>query len=730
MRMILPGGLSLCTCLCVCSLPHAAQAKIVPEQLQFLALPMAASDFAIEGWIKAPDGWPKGGEVQVAFNYLDERRYYYARFTADTAQLFKVSGAKATRIGRETGVAPGRLGKDIYFAIKRHRWRIAVVCGDGLAAIAFDDEYAGGGTGTAVTGDRLSLDEVAMQEMAPILLRDDFVREGGRMADWEPVRGIWQSTGIPSAQQYANKNANAFAFAGVATDFALATAGYWFWDSYDFSASVKPESAEAVGLACCVEESDTYVLFRWTAGPGGSKQLIAVRGEEREVLAEEPGGHEPGQWYKLTVRSQWSDIQALVDGQLSLRARTAPLAQGGIGLYVEGGRASFDDVHVENYESFRDDFASDDGTAWRAESGQWRASDGVLRVTPAKRGGASARALAGRDDWKDYVFAADVKPSGTGTVGLCFGYHSKDDHYAFAWDGPSKTARMYQVQGGNVTSLAKAPLPYQPGERHRLKVATDRGYLRAYVDSKLVLDALAPEGAEGKVGLLAEGPSNAWFDDAVVWFADPAYEEPPITEQFTAEATMASWAGPLREWMYVRGQAPRLYLTKRTFYDDAELSMLLPALREDTEFGVVFCTGPEALDQATRLRLTPGATAGQVNVKLARGGTTLHEGSGAIVPESADNTLRFGRRGPHLYVVVGDALVCQVRDPGPARGIRVGLQVQNAYVRLTRTQLKATNVHDYTFSRAPTDWYQQRGTWASTDRWPCQRGWAWLAGTQ
>ncbi|MFQ5809005.1 MAG: hypothetical protein ACE5JM_05255, partial [Armatimonadota bacterium] len=211
---------------------------------------------------------------------------------------------------------------------------------------------------------------------------------------------------------------------------------------------------------------------------------------------------------------------------------------------------------------------------------------------------------------------------------------------------------------------------------------------------------------------------------------EPAYEEPPITEQFTAEATMASWAGPLREWMYVRGQAPRLYLTKRTFYDDVELSMLLPALREDTEFGVVLCTGPEALDRAARLRLTPGATAGEVKVVLTRGATTLHEGGAAIVPESTDNVLRFGRRGPHLYVVVGDALVCQVKDPDPARGIRVGLQVQNAYVRLTRTQLKAANVCDYTFSRAPTDWYQQRGTWASTDRWPCQRGWAWLAGTQ
>lgn len=728
MRVVLAASLLVCAGAFAFGRLPAAVAQGAGQELRFLEETLEG-DFALEGRIIAKNGWRAGAEVRIVFNYLDAQRHYYARLTADAVHLFKVADGEAKRIGRHMGIKPGKLGEDVYFAIKRRQWRMAVICGAGVAAIAFDDEYAGGRAATSAASPELTLEDVALQETAPILLEDDFVREGGRSANWEPVQGEWRSTGIPSAQQYASRNANAFAFRGTADDFALSTAGYWFWDSYEFSASVKPDGATATGLACCVTGSGNYLLFRWTAGPAGAMELIAVRDGERHVLAEKPGGYEPGQWYKLTVRTQWADLQAFVDGQLALRARKAPLSQGGIGLYAEGGAAIFDDVDVHSYESFGDDFASNDGSAWQAVSGQWRAGNGVLRVAGADHPQTACTAVAGREDWHDYVFAADVRPAGRGAVGLCFGYHNDADYYAFIWDPASRAAEIYQVHGGSITSLAKANVPHRPAKRHRLKIATDRGYLCAYIDNDLVLDALEPTSPTGQVGLFSEGPSGASFDNVVVWFVDPAPETPPITEQFAAEATMANWAGPLSEWMYVRGQQPRLYLTKRTFYGDVELSMLLPTLTESTNLSVVLCSDPDALNDAYRLALTPGPGPGTFDLRLTRAGTELCAGTAEMAPDG-ENALRFGRRGPHLFVAVNDNIICQAKDPSPLRAVRVGLQVQSAYVRLTRAQVRSTHVCDYTFSQAPTDWYAQRGTWATTDRWPCQRGWAWLAGTR
>jgi hypothetical protein len=43
-------------------------------------------------------------------------------------------------------------------------------------------------------------------------------------------------------------------------------------------------------------------------------------------------------------------------------------------------------------------------------------------------------------------------------------------------------------------------------------------------------------------------------------------------------------------------------------------------------------------------------------------------------------------------------------------------------------EIETRNVHDYTFSAAPTDWWVQSGVWEMTNRWSCSPQWSWLGG--
>lgn len=42
--------------------------------------------------------------------------------------------------------------------------------------------------------------------------------------------------------------------------------------------------------------------------------------------------------------------------------------------------------------------------------------------------------------------------------------------------------------------------------------------------------------------------------------------------------------------------------------------------------------------------------------------------------------------------------------------------------------VRSSNVYDYTFTSAPTDWRVQAGVWEMTNRWSCSPGWSWFGG--
>lgn len=57
-----------------------------------------------------------------------------------------------------------------------------------------------------------------------------------------------------------------------------------------------------------------------------------------------------------------------------------------------------------------------------------------------------------------------------------------------------------------------------------------------------------------------------------------------------------------------------------------------------------------------------------------------------------------------------------------------GLAADNLSLDVNNIELYSSNVHDYTFADAPTDWLARSGLWNATSRWTCSPQWSWYGG--
>jgi len=63
-----------------------------------------------------------------------------------------------------------------------------------------------------------------------------------------------------------------------------------------------------------------------------------------------------------------------------------------------------------------------------------------------------------------------------------------------------------------------------------------------------------------------------------------------------------------------------------------------------------------------------------------------------------------------------------------AHGRRTGVSVDGLALDIGQVDVLSSNVYDYTFTTAPTDWVARAGTWKQTNRWDCSTQWSWFGG--
>jgi len=703
-----------------------------PEPLSYSFLEdQTEGEFSVRATLTGVPTWPGSALAEIVFDYRDAGNYLAAQLHRDGVGFVKVASGKEHRWGDLVDWKPPA-GQPLHLTLQRRDWRIALLADGKVIARAYEHEVAGGRVGTGVRGAGLRWSDVQVQPVEPVHFEDDFTRVSGQGGQWETLAGQFGIKRSKTVQFKVEETANPFSFGARATDVALTAAGYWFYDSYRASVSVRPADAGAVGLAAYVQDAGNYLLFRLASGEGGetARQLVEVRDGRRKVLASAPGGYAVEQWYRLAIEVCEGRCTALVDGVPALTARPDAFGQGRFGLFADHcADAQFDDVLVEPAPGFAEDFSVRSVGKWRDVGGRWVTQHAGSAAFRRKLDPGASLSVGGSPDWRDYEYSARVTPGDTAGIGLCVGYRDERNYDLFRWGGASAaTANQQQlvcVRDGQPTVLATTAAKLDRKRTYRVEVDAKRWRFHVSVDGHQVLDALDPGLTGGEVGFFGEGAAGARFTDAVVRFPGEEAPLPDVTEQFTREYTMNTWAAPESVW---KRDAQGVTWHTGVFFGEPVVELPLPGAAK-TEGTVRLCIhgDGQSLDSGYTVTARSPADGGRLQVSLQRAGTEVAKGEGSLQPGAV---LRLSQSGPFVLVTLDDQLLTHFHDGDVLPGRRVGLNADWRGVGLQQVRAYSDHLLDNTFSSAPIHWWAGRGVWEVANRWPCSPGWSWFCGVQ
>jgi len=492
----------------------------------------------------------------------------------------------------------------------------------------------------------------------------------------------------------------------------------------------------------------------------GDHAEVAFAGKELTVLRVSGGKSRP-LWktraltatpqHSFVIKRRADRIAVVVDGELIGSAADHAAPGGKVGTALGGG-VTLQSLRVQEVAPvyFTDDFmrTADQTGAWEPVSEEWQAKPvESVEPDPTRSANAFSYGVAAKETalattgywfWDSYLYRAAVKPEAGGAVGLVAFYQDPGNYALFRWQasdsaGAAKAQQLVWVRDGKEHVVAAGGTGYQPNQWYELALKATDSRLEAFVDGKPVLAAEAPPFCLGKVGLYARECEAAVFDDAFCrhWErpADdpsPFLSAPRITAQFTQEDTMAGWADPESDWLH--GQDGWSW-NRGMFWGDASLSVELPFIQQrgGNATLTIHATGDDP-ESGYSLRLTPAATGSTMDCSVSRQGKQLKEKRVATGEWPVHVELR--RHQDMLLVEVGNDRLLEVKDPAPLTGTRTAIRTTGLTIPAKNIFATGTNLIDDTFSAAPTRWWQGKGKWLVTNRWSCQPGWTWLAGTE
>lgn len=228
------------------------------------------------------------------------------------------------------------------FLVKARSGRVGLSVGSRQAVVGDGPLWEGR---VASTGSALA--DLVLQPVEPVRFDDDFMRGEDQEGPWEVVSGEWAT----KAEGDPKMGVNPFNYQGQARGVGLATAGWPFWDEYEFSVSARPTQAGTVGQALYYQDAANHLLFRARVSDtpndaAGGLELVRVKDGQERIVAQGDGCLVTGHWYRLTARVLGGTVSAALDGQWVLWADENSFPGGRVALYLKDCRSEFDDVEV------------------------------------------------------------------------------------------------------------------------------------------------------------------------------------------------------------------------------------------------------------------------------------------------------------------------------------------------------------------------------------------------
>lgn len=600
--------------------------------------------------------------------HVSRENVFFTRSDADGSHAIGlVGGAKAPSDG------PFEL------CLARRSWKMTAVINGAAVARAWDEQPFGGLAGYRATSARVVIDDIACQPVGDIYFADNFMRTSETTGEWETQSGNWINEETIEVRGNARqegqidfKSVNAFSFKASSESVGIVTTGYWFWDDYAYSASVKAEDGMA-GLILRYQNPDNYLLLR-VAPAGGrpagmpSLQLLRVSDGNMHELGRANPTILPSQWYRLRVEAVDDDIWAYLDDELMVHAVDSTFAMGRIGLYAEKtNNAFFDDVRVRGWDVLYDDFSREAPGRWPNVKGKWARQQGTSRshARLVKTSNGLGLTLAGQGDWSGYTFKADVTPLEDSSVGLVFHAQAPDDYYALRVGGPKDQhgyagkAQLVKTFRGETTVLAEAPVQLAVGRPTHLQVEADGPYMAGFVDGRRVVEAVDQAITSGKVGLLADGAGGCAFDNVLLRFIE---RRPPVIipmSMVTDKEMKRDWASPAESWIPPEG-GQSISWNKGSFFGESAVEIPLKRIKAAAGRLVVFVSQSEKeIADAYQVALSTSGGDSVLEAQIIYGGELVTSGSADL--EEDDCTFRVELNGSYLMVFVDDTCIANCK---------------------------------------------------------------------
>jgi len=690
--------------------------------------------------------------VRFVFDLQDRLNYYFVELTDARTRIGKVESGLESDLGAQSpqGLAPGAN----HVILKRRYETIEVVLNDTVAARAEDEAFHGGTIGAGVVGNSATLKVGTPQQCDPVYLRDDFMRDVREEGSWKAVSGLWQVAELRNP----SLSANAFYYVASAPGGkgpGTAVRGEWFWDNYRFRASARSTGAGDIGIYVYYRDPDNYYLFRWNgeaqpAGAKARKQLIKRWHGKETLLAEAPGGYQPGVWYEIEAEVVEDRIRAFIDGQPIFRMRDPSLCFGQVGLHcgvAAPAEAHFDDVLVQAVRGYEDDFSLVAAGRWRPLGGSWEQRAEQSGFACLATADAPAKAVSGSSQWRDYTLTAAVRlPEQTvpaTEVGIVSHYLDETNCLLFAWQPAAGAVRLEALVEGKQAVKEQAIVHRAPpGTKHQLAVEWKGAVATASLDGQPVVSAWVPGLPRGAVGLHAAEARELRFEHVRVDF--PLPPEPVLTTHkiFSHELTMEVWAGAANDWEPAQetldGALTQLYWHRADFHGDTTMEI---DLRGDAAQAASGSKLPRSSRMALSADAGNAAASGYHFVlawpDAAKAGTTYKATITRNGVAAAQRTLtlaapvrrlRFDRTGGHVIASVNDEPVLAAKDPHPLPGCRAAFATANIPVPREDVAVFSDTLKVYTFDRAVSDWRPAAGTWEISSRWECDPRWSFFSG--
>jgi hypothetical protein len=353
----------------------------------------------------------------------------------------------------------------------------------------------------------------------PALIQDDF--EDRNVAEWTHIPGSTVSV-VQSGSSFVYRQTNLAGDAG-------STRTNVDMKNQSIEADVVPRAfATGTGerwFGLTVRQTDPGNFYYLTVRNNNVVSLRKLQNGAINVLASANLPVVLNRPYKLRLEAIGTRIRGYVDGQLRVQASDTRHTHGTPGIRMFRARTDYDNVVISpnpHTVLFRDDF---EGTG--IDVPQWFTHDGTWTNVASGTGSAfrqtsttgDARVTTGVDATDQAIqVRARANSFAGGTGDRWFGLLARMrdiNNYYYLTVRNTNTVSLRKLVNGSAVVLDTATLTVTPGTTYTLRLEAVGSALRAYVNGRLLLEAIDSSYAEGEYGLVTFR-TNAQYDDVVV----------------------------------------------------------------------------------------------------------------------------------------------------------------------------------------------------------------------